>query len=320
MPDYRASTIHPPTLDLLEPCGAAQAMVAMGLDLPDHAVSRPAPGQDRRVRPVAAQARHAPSLSPAMRAVQARRLGLSAAHAPSPASSCCSATRSRIWRRTKRAIVVTAADGADGRRRFAGDYLIAADGGRSLVRKQLDIPFRRLHLSRAFPRRRHALRLQGAHARHLLGELHRRSRRMVSAARDPRHVAHHHAGRSRDRAGRRDAGAFAPGHLAEPAAAGRALRDRGQGDLPREPARRRALSQRARVPRRRCGPHQQPAGRDGPQWRAPRRVEPDRPAGARVARRGRRVAARRLRAAAQARGGQRDQCHDPAQQAAPRGA
>ena len=32
--DYRASTIHPPTLDLLEECGAAEAMIGMGLVCP----------------------------------------------------------------------------------------------------------------------------------------------------------------------------------------------------------------------------------------------------------------------------------------------
>ena len=32
--DYRASTIHPPTLDLLEECGAADAMIGMGLICP----------------------------------------------------------------------------------------------------------------------------------------------------------------------------------------------------------------------------------------------------------------------------------------------
>lgn len=32
--DYRASTFHPPTLDLLEPCGAAEALVEMGLIAP----------------------------------------------------------------------------------------------------------------------------------------------------------------------------------------------------------------------------------------------------------------------------------------------
>ena len=32
--DYRASTIHPPTLDLLEECGAAEAMIEMGLICP----------------------------------------------------------------------------------------------------------------------------------------------------------------------------------------------------------------------------------------------------------------------------------------------
>src|SRR5262249_60680481 len=32
--DYRASTFHPPTLDLLEACGATEALVAMGLKAP----------------------------------------------------------------------------------------------------------------------------------------------------------------------------------------------------------------------------------------------------------------------------------------------
>src|SRR6185369_817173 len=32
--DYRASTFHPPTIDLLEACGAGQALVSMGLIAP----------------------------------------------------------------------------------------------------------------------------------------------------------------------------------------------------------------------------------------------------------------------------------------------
>ena len=32
--DYRASTFHPPTLDLLEACGATEALLAMGLKAP----------------------------------------------------------------------------------------------------------------------------------------------------------------------------------------------------------------------------------------------------------------------------------------------
>ena len=39
--DLRASTFHPPTLDMLERFGVVEGMIEQGLDLPDLAIPRP---------------------------------------------------------------------------------------------------------------------------------------------------------------------------------------------------------------------------------------------------------------------------------------
>ena len=88
--DYRASTFHPPTLDLLEECGAEAALLRMGLKCDDQPVPRPPEGQDRRVRPPRPAQRHAPSLPAAVRAVQAGRTGCTASCAASPVWNCFS--------------------------------------------------------------------------------------------------------------------------------------------------------------------------------------------------------------------------------------
>ena len=72
--DLRASTFHPPTLDMLERFGVVGRDDRAGADLPDLAVPRPQRRRHRNVRTGAAFARHQPSLSPAMRAVAARRM------------------------------------------------------------------------------------------------------------------------------------------------------------------------------------------------------------------------------------------------------
>jgi len=53
--------------------------------------------------------------------------------------------------------VTVVAKTKDGPKAFKGDFLIAGDGGRSLVRKALGVEFEGFHLSRAFSRCRHAL-------------------------------------------------------------------------------------------------------------------------------------------------------------------
>ena len=133
--DYRASTIQPPTLDLLEECGAAQAMVEMGLICPLMQYRDRQQGKivefdmsilkDDTRHPYRLQCEQFKLVGwtyPELRKIAGVELLLS--HEVTG------------FRQTEDEVVVEA-----GGRSFKGDYLIAADGGRSFVRKALDIEF-----------------------------------------------------------------------------------------------------------------------------------------------------------------------------------
>ena len=137
--DYRASTFHPPTLDLLEPCGATAALVAMGLIAPTMQY------RDRERGKVAEfdfsllrnDTRHPYRLQceqfklvgwayEQLRKIPDLRL---------------------LFRHDVTDVTVRDDDVAvrvqtpEGERVLEGDFLIAADGGRSSVRKALGIEF-----------------------------------------------------------------------------------------------------------------------------------------------------------------------------------
>jgi len=137
--DYRASTFHPPTLDLLEASGISQALVAMGLICPTMQI------RDRR----------------AGRIVEFD-LSVLKSDTAHPYRLQCEQFKLVDWTyRQLRAMpghdlrfshdVVGLAEGDDGvtveathggeRVSVTGDIVIACDGGRSTVRKLLDVPF-----------------------------------------------------------------------------------------------------------------------------------------------------------------------------------
>lgn len=137
--DYRASTFHPPTLDLLEDCGAAQALLRMGLVCPVMQY------RDRRQGKIAEF-----------------DLSLLKRDTGHPYRLQCEQFKLVGWlydelRRHDNAEllfrhgitgvaqtedeVLVEVDTPAGPKTFAGDFLIAADGGRSTVRKALGIEF-----------------------------------------------------------------------------------------------------------------------------------------------------------------------------------
>jgi 3-(3-hydroxy-phenyl)propionate hydroxylase len=137
--DYRASTIHPPTLDLLEECGAAQMLVDRGLIAPLWQF------RDREIGKVAEF-----------------DLSLLKNDTRHPYRLQCEQFKLVEWLYGKlRAIpgvetlfeheltgvalrddgVQAMVESKDGTKRVCGKYLIGCDGGRSTVRKALDIAF-----------------------------------------------------------------------------------------------------------------------------------------------------------------------------------
>ena len=71
--DLRASTFHPPTLDMLERFGVVRAMIEQGLICPTWQFRDRSEGVIATFELARLVTRHRPSLSPAMRAVAARR-------------------------------------------------------------------------------------------------------------------------------------------------------------------------------------------------------------------------------------------------------
>jgi 2-polyprenyl-6-methoxyphenol hydroxylase-like FAD-dependent oxidoreductase len=133
--DYRASTIQPPTLDLLEECGAAQAMVEMGLICPLMQYRDRQQGKivEFDMSALKNDTRHPYRLQceqfklvgwvyPELRKIPGVELLMS----------------HEVTGVTQRDDEITVE--ANGKS-FQGDYLIAGDGGRSFVRKALDIEF-----------------------------------------------------------------------------------------------------------------------------------------------------------------------------------
>jgi 3-(3-hydroxy-phenyl)propionate hydroxylase len=133
--DYRASTIQPATLDLLEECGATQAMVEMGLICPlmqyrdrqqgkivEFDMSALKNDTHHPYRLQCEQFKLVGWVYPELRKIPGVELLMS--------HEVTRVTQSDDE-------VVVEANG----KTFKGDYLIAGDGGRSFVRKSLDIEF-----------------------------------------------------------------------------------------------------------------------------------------------------------------------------------
>jgi 3-(3-hydroxy-phenyl)propionate hydroxylase len=137
--DYRASTFHPPTLDLLEHCGAAEALVSMGLIAPTMQY------RDRERGKIAefdfSLLRHDTRHPYRLQCEQFKLVGWAYRQlAAIPDAEL-------LFRHE----VIGLSQGEDevslrvatpaGEKTYKGDFLIAADGGRSMVRKALDIGF-----------------------------------------------------------------------------------------------------------------------------------------------------------------------------------
>lgn len=137
--DYRASTFHPPTLDLLEDCGATEALVALGLKAPtmqyrdrergriaefDFSVLRHDTRHPYRLQ--CEQFKLVDWVHGRLAAIPGVRLLFS--HAVTDLQQ-------------REDEIVIRADTPDGERLFDADLVIGADGGRSTARKALDIEF-----------------------------------------------------------------------------------------------------------------------------------------------------------------------------------
>jgi 3-(3-hydroxy-phenyl)propionate hydroxylase len=137
--DYRASTIHPPTLDLLEECGAAAALVAMGLVAPTMQY------RDRRDGKIAefdfALLKNDTNHPYRLQCEQFKLVGwLYEQFARMPNVELLFSHRVTGLTQDDDGVRVTV-ESPDGVREITGDFVIACDGGRSDVRKALGIDF-----------------------------------------------------------------------------------------------------------------------------------------------------------------------------------
>jgi 3-(3-hydroxy-phenyl)propionate hydroxylase len=137
--DYRASTFHPPTLDLLETCGATEALLAMGLIAPTMQY------RDRQRGKIAefdfALLRNDTNHPYRLQCEQFKLVDW-AYRQLSTIPDARLLFRHRVIDVTQSDDeVVIESESPEGARVFRGDILIAADGGRSAVRGALGIEF-----------------------------------------------------------------------------------------------------------------------------------------------------------------------------------
>jgi 3-(3-hydroxy-phenyl)propionate hydroxylase len=137
--DYRASTFHPPTLDLLEECGAEKALLAMGLVAP---VSQFRDRERGKIAEFDFAALKRDTRHPYRLQCEQFKLvdWLYRELAKIPGAELAF-EHSVVGVRQSDDGVEVEVDCPAGRKRLAGDFLIGADGGRSEVRKAVDIGF-----------------------------------------------------------------------------------------------------------------------------------------------------------------------------------
>ena len=137
--DYRASTFHPPTLDLLEACGATEALLAMGLKAPTMQY------RDRQRGKIAEfdfSLLHNDTCHPyRLQCEQFKLVAWAHRRLAAIADARLLFSHAVADLRQSEDEVVVRAETPDGERVFQADFVIAADGGRSTVRKALDIDF-----------------------------------------------------------------------------------------------------------------------------------------------------------------------------------
>jgi 3-(3-hydroxy-phenyl)propionate hydroxylase len=137
--DYRASTVHPPTLDLLEECGVSAALVEMGLIAPTMQY------RDRRDGKIAefdfSLLKNDTRYPYRVQCEQFKLVGwLYEQFAKMPGVELLFSHSVTALSQDDDGVHVTA-ETPDGEKRFDADYVIAADGGRSSVRKLVGIDF-----------------------------------------------------------------------------------------------------------------------------------------------------------------------------------
>lgn len=139
--DYRASTIHPPTLDLLDECGVSAALVQMGLIAPVMQY------RDRRDGKIAefdlTQLKNDTRHPYRLQCEQFKLVGwLYEQFAKMPNVELLLSHRVTALTQDDDGVRVTAETATGESKAFDADYVIAADGGRSAVRKltQIDFP------------------------------------------------------------------------------------------------------------------------------------------------------------------------------------
>ena len=137
--DYRASTIHPPTLELLEECGATQAMIDQGLICPTMQY------RDRRQGKIAEfdlSALKDETRYPYRLQCEQFKLTnwLYGQLREIPGVDMLFSHRLTDLSQDDHGVEVVL-DSPDGERRIKGDWLIACDGGRSTARGLLGIKF-----------------------------------------------------------------------------------------------------------------------------------------------------------------------------------
>ncbi|WP_298669783.1 FAD-dependent monooxygenase [uncultured Sphingomonas sp.] len=137
--DLRASTFHPPTLDMLDTLGVAKDLIAQGLIGSTWQV-RMHPSGERAVFDLAVigDATAHPYRLQCKQSVLCRLL-LDRVRAEGGDVRMGMALED--FSQTEEGVSVTARDAAGELHQFDGSYLIAADGARSVVRGKLDLPF-----------------------------------------------------------------------------------------------------------------------------------------------------------------------------------
>ena len=133
--DLRASTFHPPTLDLLDEQDLAEPLIAMGLKSPTWQVRMHATGERAEfdLAAIAGDTAHPYRLQ----CEQAKLTRLLLETVLAEGGDVRLGARVESVVQDADGVAVTLADGSVA----AGAWLIAADGARSVVRRSLDLPF-----------------------------------------------------------------------------------------------------------------------------------------------------------------------------------
>lgn len=137
--DYRASTIHPPTLDLLEECGAEAALMRMGLVCP---VNQFRDRQQGKIAEFDLSALRRDTRHPfRLQCEQFKLVEWLYGELAKMSGVELLFLHDFAGVEQNEEEVRVEADAPAGRKTLAGDVLIAADGGRSSVRKAVGIDF-----------------------------------------------------------------------------------------------------------------------------------------------------------------------------------